>query len=172
MISELGSHIIRFVILVMLQVLVLNNIQFGGFVNPFLYVLVLMLLPFNINKTIVLIIAFITGLTIDIFTGTLGLHASACVFLGFFRPKVLDLIQPREGYEFGKTPSISDMGLVWFLTYTSIVVVLHHLWLFLVENWSFSELHYTLFRMICSSVMTIVLIVLLQFIFSPSKSRK
>lgn len=83
--------------------LVLNKIEIGGilngYFNPFLYIMFILMLPVNINKVLLLFIAFLTGLTIDIFSGTPGMHASACLVLAFIRPGFLNLIAPREGYE-------------------------------------------------------------------------
>lgn len=158
-------------ILVLIQVFVLNNIQLGGYINPYLYVLFILLLPFEIPGWLLLLISLITGLTIDMFTNTQGMHAAATVFLGFLRPYMLSLISPRDGYEFGTKPSISHLGFTWFITYAGILVFLHHLLLFYIEVFRFSEFFSTFFRVIVSSVFTLVLIVIVQFLFPAKKPR-
>lgn len=171
MLSDILKHIIRFVVLVLIQVFILNNIQLGGFINPYLYVLFILLLPFEIPDWLLLFIALIVGLTIDMFTNTQGMHAAATVFLAFLRPYMLSLISPRDGYEFGTKPSISHMGFTWFITYAGILVFLHHLLLFYIEVFRFSEFFRTFFRVIASSVFTLVLVVITQFLFPAKKPR-
>lgn len=150
--------------LVLLQVLILNNIQFSGYLNPFLYILFIILLPFEVPAWSVLVISFLLGLTIDTFTNTLGLHAAASVFMGFVRPYVLKILSPRDGYEPGTLPRVWYFGLPWFLKYSVALVFSHHFVLFFLEVFSFEDFFSTVFRIIASSVFTIVLVVLSQFI--------
>jgi len=82
---------IRFVLLVLFQVLVLDQVHFGGYVIPYVYIIFILLLPFDIPKSLLLILAFGAGLTIDFFGNTLGLHTAALVMLAFARPGVLRL---------------------------------------------------------------------------------
>ena len=164
MINLLGRNILRFIILVLFQVLLLNNIQFSGYVNPFMYVLFILLLPFETPRWLLLLSGFLLGLSIDIFSNTLGLHASASVFMAFLRPYVLQVISPRDGYESGTFPRVFYYGLTWFLNYAVILVVMHHLFLFYFEVFRFSEFFRTLLRVILSSSFSIVIIVLSQYI--------
>jgi len=100
----------RFVALVLLQVLVLNNINLGGYIHPSVYILFILLLPVRMNKNLVLFIAFFTGLSIDYFGNTLGLHAGASVLLAFARPGVLNLF--FKPIDFGKSdePNLKKIG--------------------------------------------------------------
>jgi len=164
MINLLGRNIGRFIVLVLFQVLVLNNIQFSGYVNPFMYVLFILLLPFETPRWLLLISGFLLGLTVDIFSNTLGLHAAASVFMAFMRPYVLRITSPRDGYESGTYPRVFYYGLTWFLNYAIILVVMHHLFLFYFEVFRFSEFFRTLLRVILSSSFTIIIIVLSQYI--------
>jgi hypothetical protein len=79
-----------------------------------------------ISSWLLLIICFFTGLTIDFFCGSPGMHTSATVLAGFVRPYVLRLISPRDGYQAGSDPSMLIYGFNWFLIYTLIIVLLHH----------------------------------------------
>src|SRR5690554_2947243 len=110
MINRAIKYPFQFILLVLLQVLILNNIHFSGFVNPYLYIIFILWLPFDIPKPLLLITAFFLGLVIDIFGSTLGMHASACVFMAFCRPFVLQLISPRDGYDVNQNPGITDFG--------------------------------------------------------------
>ncbi len=171
MLNNILRHIFRFTVLVLIQIFVLNNIQLGGFINPYLYVLFILLLPFEIPDWLLLFIALVVGLTIDMFANTQGMHAAATVFMAFLRPFMLSLISPRDGYEFGTKPSIAHMGFTWFITYASILVFLHHLLLFYIEVFRFSEFFRTFFRVIVSSLFTLVLILITQFLFPAKKPR-
>jgi rod shape-determining protein MreD len=162
----------RFIILVLVQVALLNNIRLGGYVNPYIYVLFIMLLPVRTPKTLLLVLCFALGLTVDIFSNTLGLHAAASVFLGFARPGILRALSPREGYEADTSPTIMQMGLQWFLIYCVIMVLCHHLVLFYVEVFRFSEFFSTLWRALCSSLATVIVILLSQFLFGSTKQSK
>jgi rod shape-determining protein MreD len=169
MIKSLGKYIIRFVILVLLQVLVFNNIQLSGFIIPCFYVLFILLLPFEIPKWSLPLIGFLLGLSIDLFTHTPGIHASATVLMAFSRPFVLNMIAPREGYEPGSHPTLYYYGLEWFLKYSAILVCIHHFFLFYVEIFRISDFFTTFLRALLSSAFSIIFIVLSQyFIFKRS----
>jgi rod shape-determining protein MreD len=155
--------IVQFFVLLVLQLLLFNNIQFSGYVNPYVYVLFFLLLPFSISRALMLILGLTMGLAIDLFMGTPGVHTAATVLIAFIRPGVLELIAPHEGYETNTLPRISYMGLEWFIKYTLIIVVIHHLVLFYIEIFSFSHFFHTLLKVILSSVFSCAFIVLSQF---------
>lgn len=150
------------VILIFLQVVLFNNIQFSGYVNPYVYVMILLLLPAVIPSWILLIISFCIGFIIDLFAGSPGMHASATVMAGFTRPYVLRIISPRDGYESGTELSMASYGFRWFLLYTTIIVLIHHLTLFYVEVFRLAEFFSTFLRVLLSSVFTIGFILLLE----------
>ncbi len=164
MINLFARNAARFIILVLFQVLVLNNIQFSGFVNPFMYVLFILLLPFEIPRWVLLVSGFLLGLSVDVFSNTLGLHASATLFMAFLRPYVLRVISPRDGYETGTYPRVFYYGIAWFINYAIILVFAHHLFLFYLEVFRLSEFFRTLLRVILSSSFSILIIVLSQYI--------
>lgn len=164
MIKDFGKYVIMFVALVLVQVLVLNNIQFSGLINPYIYILFILLLPFTIPGYFLLPIAFLLGITIDIFNNTLGVHAGATVLLAFLRPGIAQLVSSRELIEKGNTPNLSQLGFASFLKYTIIAVLIHHLFLFYAEAFSFGGFFETFLRYILSSVFSILIILGSQFI--------
>ncbi|MBN8697712.1 MAG: rod shape-determining protein MreD [Bacteroidetes bacterium] len=166
MINEIIRNIIRFILLVLVQALIIKNIELGRFINPFIYVLFIVVLPFETPKWLLLVSAFVLGITIDMFYDTAGMHAAATVFMAYIRPGVLKLFSPRDGYEFGTQPTVQYLGVPWFLSYASILVVLHHLVLFYIEVFRFSEFFSTFFRVIISSIFTLLLIVITQYLFN------
>lgn len=164
MISRILRFGLIFILLILLQVLLFNNIQFSGYVNPYVYIMFILLLPIEIPAWLLLIISFFTGLIIDLFAGTPGMHTSATVLAGFVRPFILRIISPRDGYEPGANPSILIYGFKWFLIYTSIIVIIHHTALFYLEVFRFTDFLRTLLRVLLSSLFSIIFIVLLEYI--------
>jgi rod shape-determining protein MreD len=161
------NNIIRFglifILLLLLQILVFNNIQFSGYVNPYIYIMFILLLPVEIASWFLLVLAFFTGIIVDTFSGSPGMHTSATVLAGFVRPYVLKLIAPRDGYESGADPSIMIYGFKWFLIYTSIIVTVHHFALFYLEVFRFTDFFLTLFRVFLSSLFSVSFILLFEF---------
>jgi rod shape-determining protein MreD len=155
--------IIQFVVLLLLQLLLFNNIRFSGYINPYVYVLFFLLLPFDFSKALMLLLALIMGLTLDLFMGTPGVHSLATVLIAFARQGVLNMIAPHDGYNLNILPRVSQMGLIWFIKYTAIIVLMHHLVLFYAEVFSFSHFFFTLLKVLLSSFFTFVFIVLSQF---------
>jgi hypothetical protein len=131
----------------------------------FPYVLALLMLPFETNKSLVMFIGFVTGVIVDLFYDSSGIHAAACTVLGFARHYILRFIAPREGYEAGLRPTMSEMGTRWFVTYAAILICVHHLVLFYLEVFRFSEFFRTLLRVILSSAGTLTLVIVIQVLF-------
>ncbi len=172
MLNEVIRNIIRFIVLVLVQVLIIKNIELGRFINPFIYVLFIIVLPFETPKWLLLLIAFVLGITIDMFYDTAGMHAAACVFMAYIRPGILKLFSPRDGYELGTQPTIQYLGVPWFLSYSGILIFFHHLILFYIEIFRFSEFFSTFFRVIVSSIFTILLMVVSQYLFHRKKAQE
>lgn len=157
------KYFLMFVVLVALQVLFLNQIQFSGFINPFIYILFIMLLPVSAPRYAILLLSFFIGLAVDIFSNSPGLHTAASVFIAYLRPVVIRMITNREE-ELNNYTGLAQTGFVWFLSYTSIMVVIHHTVLFYVEVFTFHSFFNTLYRVLLSSLFSIFVIVLSQFI--------
>jgi len=164
MIRELTRNIGNFIFLVLLQVLVLNHIEFSGFINPYLYILFIISLPFETPMWVLLFSSFLLGFTIDVFMGTWGINTFASVFTGYLRPYLLKVIAPRDGYEAGTQPNVTFFGFEWFIKYAAILVVAHHFVLFFLEAFKFHQFFSTLARVILSSIFTMILIILSQLL--------
>lgn len=164
MIKGMWKYVIMFIVLVLVQVLILNNIQVSGLINPYVYVLFLLLLPFTIPGYFLLGIAFLLGFVIDMFGNTPGIHSGATVLLGFLRPGIAQLVSSSELIEKGSTPNLSQLGFASFLKYVVISVLIHHLFLFLAETFSFGGIFETLLRWVLSSIFSILIILASQFI--------
>lgn len=160
------KYIGRFVILILLQVLVFNNMNLSGYINPSVYILFILLLPVNINKSSLLLLAFLTGITIDYFSNTLGLHASATVFMAFARPGVLNLFFNNLEFTGKDEPNPAKIGIRGFLRYALVMVVIHHSLLFILETLSFNDFAFTLYRIGLSSLVSTFIITIIVLLFS------
>ncbi len=173
MIGSVLLHILRFALLMLLQVLVLDHLDLAnGYMVPYLYVLFLLMLPFELPAWLTLLIGAFTGLVMDLFSSTPGMHMSACLVMVYGRIHLLRLLAPREGYEFGMQPSVPSMGIAWFLTYAGVLILLHHIWLFYVELLRFDRFFGTFLRAVLSASFTLVLVLLTQFLTArPERDR-
>ena len=163
MIRILFKYAVMFVSLVLVQVLIFNQVQFGGFFNPYVYILFVILLPLSAPRYLVLILAFILGFIIDVFSNSLGVHAAATVFIAYMKPLIIRIISNREDDK-SDYPGLHQNKLIWFLSYVAIMVLLHHLLLFYLEVYTFANFLNTLFRVVLSSLFSIIVIVLSQFL--------
>jgi rod shape-determining protein MreD len=161
----------RFFILVCLQVFLLKNIGYYNLASPFLYILFILLLPFKIPNALLFLLAFMTGLTVDVFYDTLGLNAAACTVLAFVRIIYISVTVQREGFDNEPEPSLGIMGFRWFIFYATILTFFHHLVLFTFETFRFSEFGYILIRTVLSSIFTVMLVILAEFVFFRKKVR-
>jgi rod shape-determining protein MreD len=163
MINNILRFGLIFILLILFQVLLFNNIQFSGYVNPYVYILFILLLPVELPAWLLLILSFLTGLIIDFFSGSLGMHTASTVLAGFVRPYVLQIISPRDGYEPGSEPSMIIYGFRWFLIYTLILVLIHHTALFYLEVFRFTDFFRTLLRVLLSTLFSAAIILLIEY---------
>lgn len=163
MINSIIKYSLIFVLLAFLQVIIFNNIQFSGYINPYIYILFILLLPVEIPAWILLILAFLGGSLIDVFSGSPGMHSFATVLIAFIRPVVLRGISIREGNESGQSPAMATYGFRWFLIYTSVMVIIHHTALFYLEVFRFADFFRTLLRVLLSSLFSIIFILLIEY---------
>jgi rod shape-determining protein MreD len=163
MINSILRFGLIFILLILFQVLLFNNIQFSGYINPYIYIMFILLLPVEIPSWLLLLLAFALGLLMDFFTGSPGMHSSATVFAAFVRPYILRVVSPRDGYEPGSSPSMLTYGFRWFLTYTLLIILAHHLVLFYIEVFRFADLFRTMLRVLLSSLFSITFILLIEY---------
>ena len=163
------KNIGRFVFLILFQVLILNNIQFSGYINPYFYIYFILLLPFETPRWLLLLSAFLLGISLDAFTNTFGLNASACVLMAFVRPFVISAISTGTEFMVGHSPSLKNQGLKWFAYYSIILVMVHHFALFYLEIFRFTEFFQTLLRVLLSSVFTLLIVFIAEYLSYPTE---
>ncbi|MEA3463149.1 MAG: rod shape-determining protein MreD [Bacteroidota bacterium] len=159
----IARNIFRFIIVILFQVLVMDNVMINGYMIPYIYLLFILLMPFETPRWVQLLLGFALGLSIDLFNGTPGMHTAATVLAAFVRPYLLDLLASRDGYEPDTFPRIHYYGFFWFLKYTLIIVFIHHLALFYLEVFQLRVFFSTLLRVILSSILSTSTIVLSQY---------
>jgi rod shape-determining protein MreD len=123
----------------------------------------ILLLPVEIPSWLLLLLSFATGLIIDFFSGSPGMHASATVLIGFVRPYVLRIVSPKDGYEPGSDPSMLIYGFRWFFSYALLMVLIHHTTLFYLDVFRLSEFFRTMLRVLLSTLFSMTFILLIEF---------
>lgn len=165
--SNTFNSILRFVVLVLLQALVLNHVNFLGYINPYPYILFIILFPVSNNRTLFVFLAFLLGLCVDLFTDSGGIHAAACVTIAYIRPPILKFsfgtVYDYQTIKFHQTELGSRLG------YFSIIIVIHHLILFSLEVFNISDIILILKKTLFSSIFTILLCIIITILFSPKR---
>jgi len=169
MIKTLGKYLGYFALLILLQVFVFNNIQLSSYINPMIYILVILLLPFEISGWLLLVLGFITGLTIDMFMNTLGMHTSASVLLAFSRPYIISFLSERADADYKGSPTMRATGIIWYVKYVVALVFIHHFFLFYIEVLSLNHFFLTLWRGLLSSLVTSSVILVFQLFTMRNK---
>ena len=155
---------LRFIVLILVQVLILNNINFLGYINPYVYILFILIYPVKNNRTLFVFLSFLLGLTIDLFSDSGGVHAAASVFIAYIRPPVLKfsfgMIYEHQTIKFAQTEAGNR------LIYFSILTVIHHFIMFSLEVFNTSNIILILQKTLFSSIFTILLCLLITVLFS------
>ncbi|RIA08829.1 rod shape-determining protein MreD [Flavobacteriaceae bacterium MAR_2010_72] len=158
------NTIFEFLALVLVQVLILNNINFLGYINPYLYILFILLYPVKNNRTLFVFLSFLMGLSIDLFTDSGGVHAGASVFIAFIRPPILKFSFGMV-YEY-QTIKFSQTEFGNRFVYFSILTVIHHFIMFSLEVFNISNIILILQKTLFSSIFTILLCLITVILFS------
>jgi len=157
-------QIVLFFVYLILQVVLLKNLVLFNISFCFLYVAFILLLPVEMSNLRLMLIAFLLGISVDIFYNSLGLHTIALVLLAYLRNYWLATITPQGGYDIGTPPTLAANGLQWFLVYTLPLVFVHHLVLFFVEASGFTLFWYTMLKAVSSLLFTMAVMLLLQYL--------
>jgi hypothetical protein len=162
--SEIFINVARFIILVLLQVVLLNHINFLGYINPYIYIIFILLFPLNGSKSLLIFLSFLLGLSVDFFGDSGGVHAAACVFSGYIRPLLLKFAF-GVSYEYNMV-KIHKVPLGERITYIGSMVFLHHIILFSLEIFNLSHILLILKSTLFSGIFSILLIVITLILFS------
>lgn len=150
-----------FIGLVLLQVLILNNVHIAGYATPFLYIYLILKFESDTPRNALMLWAFFLGLAVDVFSDTPGMNAAATVLLAFLRPTFLRLFVPRDTLD-TLVPAIRTMGILPFLKYLVVSVLIHHGLLLTLEFFSFTHIGTLLLRIAASTLLTVTCIMAVE----------
>jgi rod shape-determining protein MreD len=171
MINLIPVNFFRFVLLLLAQILIFSNVNFSPFINPYVFPLFILLLPFQTPRWLLMIIGFASGLTLDYFLGSIGMHAAACLLIGYLRPFLINVITPK-GTEFEISPNVFSQGVTWFIVYLGISMLTYLGFYFLVEAATFLNLFLLFIKIVVSVLMSVVFMLIFLFLFSNRKKRR
>lgn len=169
--NTIVNNSLRFLFLIFLQVLFLNNINIEGYANVHLYVLFILLLPYSVNKSITLLLALLIGFVQDLFLGTLGLGMFCAVFVAFVRPYIIQVITDKKLDE-GFVLNINEQGFRWFVIYMTFGFFFYYAAYFLMEIGTFLNVLYVLLKTIFSTIISVFLALLVIYTFYSKSERK
>lgn len=161
----------RFVLLLAIQVLVCNHVHLFGYINPHIYLLAILLMPFEIPLTAQYLIGFFSGLVVDMFAMSLGVHASATLLVVFLRPHLVSMLNGKkkiDGIE-RAIPGVKDFK--WLFIYTFTLSVVHHFAAVLLEAFSFRHFLFTILSALLSAIFTTLVILCIEYMFFPLKRK-
>jgi len=161
------ANILRFILFLMLQLLLFNNIDFMGYLNPFPYVLYIILFPVNGNKPTLLVTSFLLGLLLDMFTNSGGVHATASLLLAYVRPSLFKFSFGLS-YEY-QTVKIADKITPERITFLILAIFIHHLVLFLLEFFRLSLIVSVIGRTFLATIFTFFMCLLIIYLIKPNK---
>lgn len=164
-------QIIQFSFLFIIQILVLNNLEISTYINPYIYMLIILSLPLRTPRPALLIYAFGLGLLMDLFSNTMGMHAASLLVLAYMRPFVFQSLSTRSNINMEELFGVRSIGFSSFFYYTFILVFAHHFIYFLLEIFSLKYFFQTMFKVLLSTVFSSILIMFCAILFAPNKSR-
>ena len=155
--NNIVQNILLFVVLLVLQAVILNRVLFLGYINPFLYVLFVIIYPYRKDRGILLFLCFLLGLFLDFFLNSGGINAAATLFIGYIRLPLLKWVLGKNELDF-QVFNITKQPFLKVLSYVSILVIIHSLIIFSLEYFKFSHLGTILSRTLLTSIFTIILV--------------
>lgn len=156
---------LRFIFLLILQLFFFNQLNLWGYMNPHVYVVFILILPFSTPKWALLLWAFTMGFMMDIFTNTSGLHSISILFLTYFRPHILNLLDSKNNFSEQVEPNLFQMGLQRYLYYSFSLIFIHHFLFFSLESLRWNDFGAVLIRTLSSSLLTLIFVLIIQLIF-------
>ena len=148
----------RYVIVMLLQVLLFNQLQLWGVCHPYIYVLCLLMMPITLPHSADMVIGAVVGLIMDVFCNSLGIHMASCILLMFIRPYLLGgIVNDKD--RLNEQISLRTLGPEAMLKYVAILVLIHHLTVFALAAWSWSHIGFVLLETVVSSVVTILVVI-------------
>lgn len=148
----------RYIVVMLLQVLLLDQLQLWGACHPYVYILCLLMMPITLPHSVSMVIGAAVGLVMDVFCNSLGVHTAACILLMFIRPYLIGAIV-NDKDRLNEQISLRAIGMEALIKYVVILVLIHHLTVFLLAAWNWAHIGFVLLETLVSSLITISLII-------------
>ena len=165
--SALLVNILRFILLLAVQIAIFNNMNFLGFIMPLPYILFIILYPVNSNKSALLLSSFLLGLTMDLFSNSGGIHTTACLILAYYRPYIFKFAF-GVSYEY-QTIKLNEALTPERFSFILLAVIIHHFTLFILEAFQVSFIFDILIRTLLSTIFTIISCIIIIYLIKPNK---
>ncbi len=153
-----SKQIGRYILVMMLQVLLFDQLQLWGVCHPYIYILCLLMMPITLPHNAEMVIGAVVGLIMDVFCNSLGIHTASCILLMFIRPYLIGAVV-NDKDRLNEQISLRSIGMEALIKYVAIMVVVHHLTVFMLAAWSWHHLGFVLLETVVSSAITILVII-------------
>ena len=156
------KQLLRYIVVMLLQVLLFNQLQLWGVCHPYIYVLCLLMMPITLPHSASMLIGAVAGIIMDVFCNSLGVHMAACILLMFIRPYLIGLIV-NDKDRLNEQISLRAIGMEALIKYVVILVLIHHLTVFMLAAWSWQHIGFVMLETVVSSFITISIIKIFFF---------
>jgi rod shape-determining protein MreD len=163
---------LRLLLLLAVDIFVVSRLEIGIYFIPHIYFLGLLMLPVRTKKGWLLMVSFFTGLVVDLFMNTGGIHAAASTMLAFIRIFTLRLFLSPEDEDNNISPGLYNLGNRKYLIYSSLLILVHQLTFFSLEVFKTDSFFLILKKTLASTVLNVLLLLFIQMLFmKPSKKK-
>ena len=160
MTNKILKYLLQLPVYLLIQICILNEVLFFSYINPYLYLIILIVMPYKTPKWFLLLYAFTIGLLLDLFSGNLGMHSTACLILALIKSPVFKITIPHNIVEEYDELTTEKVGVKSFVLYSMILILVHHTILFILEH---ITLDYQIFvKIIASTIITTIIITITQ----------
>ena len=155
-----------------LQIFFVKDFALYDYGFCYIYLGFLLSFPLFLKREYELLLFAATGLTVDVFSNSLGVHMAACTLIGLMRQYVMAWFPPQSGYNSVETPSIRELGLSWYMRYTIILIPIHSFVVIMLDKFSLYSFHISLGKIVASSLFTFVMVIASEYLFFTPKRFK
>ncbi|HOF15532.1 MAG TPA: hypothetical protein PLF32_05680 [Bacteroidales bacterium] len=165
------GYVLSFILLLLFQIIIVNSVSLWGIITPMVYILFILILPFQTPRWLVVLLGFLMGFSVDMFTGVLGLHAIASGLIAFLRMPIINVIPSKVTFEEHLRPILWDMHFKWYFQYVLYLTLIHHIVYYFLEAMSFDNFLLVLGIALLNVAFTVLLLMLFQVIFFKASKR-
>lgn len=172
MVNRVIGYILMFILLVLLQVVVFNQICLFNVAVPYVFIYFLFRLPLNINLNLLFLLSFLLGFTVDIFSDTLGMNALACVIIAALRKPIYTLFGPKDDDKEINIPAINKIGYSTFILYSGTLTFMYCSLISVIQSFTFSNFGFLIVRTIASTILTLIIIIAIESLISSGSEKR